>query len=704
MTKEGKELPLGPVETVSEVPKKRAYKSTNRPKKDSVTSVDQGFHDPEICEFLQKRKIKHPYVQEILIDLGKAAAEESKLISNRFFWENGFALTKKALATEGVEKEKLVIDDYGDEVPPGELLSKAELFGIYDYGVRPYEPNVSFEQFLEIRLKSKQSAFFLGKELLERDFAECHQKWTEHFPSFNPLSTPALPASYTQTEMNAWLAGLTTDAPKNYLLLASRNAFKSSFSHMWLLTAMLSCPDLRILIVSETQDLSKDFISTIKSYFLVGSRRSRFQRYFAEYTFNDRQNEGKSNEIISKMAHLNLTGRGVTSTSQESSVAGKRAELLLFDDFISNKSSGSEVQRNSAENYFLSMLKLRSTTGICSVLGTPWHIEDVYSRTLESAERRKHFWKTRIDPAWKVKTHALGRRIDELKKEDVDLLFPEHLTWDFLQQELAQSSDFFCSQNLCIFPRDSNWDLKVTFDPDLLNRQTRPSSFFSNPLRQTYMSLDRAYSTSATADYSAIVVGDVLQVQSASGNNLSLVVTDVKNERLRESELVEAVANTIMKHRPKALVLEKDRGYEELIQNIKRFLMLRSFEETPQFVLREIPAGAHSSGAKAKRIKKLEAPLADGKLWFTANRDWTTLLIEQMEKYEAAKKSNTTRKDDICDALSLLWDVVMPKSQEPSEEETKELQRSREEENERLRTRAMHDRMFTQDTTTTNVR
>jgi Terminase RNaseH-like domain len=668
-----------------------------RPTKEQklADSVRSDYSVPEIKELLKQRGIEHPYVLDVVIQLAKELVENKVVkITNKFFWLYGYSEYKRELNNKSDWEHTLTLTT--PDLVQGELLNRAEIFALWDLGIAPYEPNVTFEEFLSVRLKCKQSAFYLGKTLLERSFAECHQKWTEHFPSFDPLSNPPLPSKYDQTEMNAWLAGLTKDAPKNYLLLASRNAFKSSYSHMWLLTAMLACPDLRILIISETQDLSKDFISTIKNYFLLGSERSRFQRYFPEFCFNDKESEGKANEVISKMARLNLTGRGVTSTSQESSVAGKRAELMLFDDFISNKSSASEVQRNSAEQYFYSMLKLRATTGICGVLGTPWHTEDVYAKVLEAAEKRPNFWRTRIDPAWKPKVHALGRRVEDLRKEDVDLLFPEHLTWDFLQDELAQNKDFFMSQNLCIFPKDANWNLKVTFDPDLLNRQTRNASFFTNPLRQTYAALDRAYSVSSTADYSAIVTGEVLQVNSAQGNNLSLVVTDVRNERLRESELVEAIGNTITKHRPKAFILEKDRGWEVLVQNVKQYLLRRNYEpqDMPQFVLRELPSGASSSGAKAKRIKKLEAPLADGKLWFLASRDWTTTLLEQLEKYEAAKKSNITRKDDICDALSLLWDVVMPKSEQPSEQETQELQRSREEENERMKTKAMHERMF----------
>ena len=46
--------------------------------------------------------------------------------------------------------------------------------------------------------------------------------------------------------------------------LASESAFKSSFNHVWILSAILCQPSIRILLCSETRPLAKDFIGVIR--------------------------------------------------------------------------------------------------------------------------------------------------------------------------------------------------------------------------------------------------------------------------------------------------------------------------------------------------------------------------------------------------------------------------------------------------------
>ena len=73
-----------------------------------------------------------------------------------------------------------------------------------------------------------------------------------------------MPSNYTQKEMRLWLDSI--NPIKDYLLMASRNSMKSSFSLVWLLTLHLCCPDARALLVSETQKLSAGFIRSYRSY------------------------------------------------------------------------------------------------------------------------------------------------------------------------------------------------------------------------------------------------------------------------------------------------------------------------------------------------------------------------------------------------------------------------------------------------------
>jgi hypothetical protein len=129
-------------------------------------------------------------------------------------------------------------------------------------------------------------------------------------------------------------------------------------------------------------------------------------------------------------------------------------------------------------------------------------------------------------------------------------------------------------------------------------------------------------------------------------------------DRLRESELVDACVREIDRHRPQAFVLEKDKGYETLIKSIQHKLMLRDIP-APQFITKAIPGGGQNANAKAKRVKILELPLLDGRLFF-ASGDHIDAVFSQFVAYDGITKSNSSRKDDAPDGISLLYETFMP--------------------------------------------
>src|SRR5690349_1105434 len=113
------------------------------------------------------------------------------------------------------------------------------------------------------------------------------------------------------------------------------------------------------------------------------------------------------------------------------------------------------------------------------------------------------------------------------------------------------------SQNLCIFPKAEDEGLKVQFDEDDLRNHTRPLRFFDNPVSQTVMAVDRAWSVSRYADFSCIAVGKITQYNRKD----ICAVIDVNMDRWRESELVINIIQAIERHNPTALVMQKDRGW-----------------------------------------------------------------------------------------------------------------------------------------------
>jgi hypothetical protein len=631
----------------------RKSRKKSKEKQDADSPLFSSLMEPtkqEAKKILEGRGLKNGHVIDTVYRLLLQAAEQNNVLPNRFLFANGI---KKMLKSHEQKSAQLLPEIPPDEVI-GELSNRAELYGLYDAGIGSREPT-TFEEFLEIRQHCKRDAFYLGKEILGKDFAECHRVWTDYFPKFDPTG---LRPSYTQKQAIKWLNDASET--KNFLLLASRSAFKSSWSHIWVLSLILCFPDVRVLLVSETRPLSKDFIGVIRSYFeAISGQETRFQQFFPEFTIP--MGDGSSLSLDCPMAHLRLA-QSIESTSMDSTVAGRRFDAAIFDDPISNMSCGNDVQIQASYNKFLALLKLRETSALALVLGTPWADTDMYARLIAQAdENADSSWVYRIDPAFVVKRTARHKLtpalLSTLVEDDIEsFLFPERLNFKFLRQEILSSPSFFMSQNLIIFPKDKDSDLKVTFDEIDLRAHLRPIGAFENKFSTSVMSLDRAYSVSKYADYSAIVAG---RIQIKDRQHICAVV-DVLIDRLRESELVDACVKMIVKHQPTHFVLERDKGWETLIQSIQRKLMLMD-APLPQFIAKLIPSGGLNIRAKAKRIKILELPLMENKLWF-AGGIWTDGVFLQFTTYDGITASNSTRKEDSVDAIALLYESFMPKT------------------------------------------
>jgi hypothetical protein len=637
---------------------------------------------PEGKELLAERGLTHPHVIDTVYKLLLREAENHQIPANRFLFANGLKATLASYKSKNAQPVEAVLDD---EVA-GELLTRAELFALYDASIATQEA-ITFEEFLSTRLRCKSDTYFLGKEVFRNDFARCHEVWRDFFPQWNPLT---LPPNYTQKQAIDWLASQSDI--KDFLLMASRRAFKSSFARLWLISAIVTLPDIRVLVVSETRPLAKDNIEAVRGYFeCTPGFETRFHRLFPEFTIPVGDGSVMSLEV--PMRRLKLP-QSIESSSMDSTVAGRRADIVLFDDPISEVSCTNETQIQKSVNKRDMLVKLKERGGIVVTLGTPYAPQDLYFQMIERSEKNQdETFAYRVDPAFQVKPHALHKLtiplLPTLEESDIEeFLFPEGLPWKELRVDMRNNPPFFMSQNLCIFPLEEGTELRCQFDHADLWHRVRPAGFFQTTgLGTTVMALDRAHSISRFADFSCCVVGKIQPVE----NRPALVVVDSKMERLRESDLVKLCIGLIERHKPTIFVCEQDRGWETLAQSIRQGCLNKGIVP-PFFRWRVIST---TDKAKAKRVKGLELPLSDGRLWFQ-NSGWdleNSLL--QLEKFDGVHRSNSSRKDDFPDALSLLYQEFGPKYQdEVPVEDLEKRRRDDEEEGARERKRAMYAAMF----------
>jgi hypothetical protein len=636
--------------TLERTNKFRAKERGKQEKKNAKFNSDYIPSKGEAKEILSIRIINQ-HVIDTCYDLGILAAERLHIPANIFFWTNG---AQETLASLEQKKEQL-LDIQHDEEIDGEVVHRGDLYALWDYSIS-WRDQTSFEVFLVLRNLCKTNAFQLGL-ILGKDFHDQpHLNWRDFFPKF----TPTLRPGYTQEGMKEWLA--SQDPVKDRLLMASRNAYKSSWNIVWLLTAVLSCPDIRLLLVSETTKLSKGFIRGFRSYFEIVNKRepTRFQQLFPEHMIPP--GDGSTLSFESPMRTLNLIQFTAEATSMESTVAGQRADILVFDDPISDRNTGNEEQRQKGVDIFDATQKLREVGGYTILIGTPWHVEDLYATlirrtTADEQTDELERMQIRIDPAWTVKPEARNKPLRQLEEKDVELLFPSRLTWKFLQKELRANESFFRSQNLCEFVSEDD-QLKVTFVEEDLRSRVRVSTYFERSFtNHIVLAVDPSFSQARFADFSALAILEIIQHEDRT----ICFVKDVQLERMKQSELGQRIVDTIARFQVTRVVIEKTGPWMDLQNHIQHSAALRQVM-LPHIFWKDTKGNNLTPNIKVKasRIKGLEVLLAENRLYFAAGM-WNDIVINQFVKFDGVSRSNNTRKDDAPDAIAMGCEIFMPR-------------------------------------------
>jgi hypothetical protein len=605
---------------------------------------------------IEDRKIR-PHVAEQYIGLVQVAARAHKIPANQFLVRYGLPRTLKALAEPAVE-----LPERSQDIIDGEVLFKNELECGHDFSMF-HQPEISFEQFLEQRFNCKNNAMFISK-LFEKDFAECHRRWTEEF--FPQIDPRELKPNYTQQEARQWLSK-QSEHFKTFLLLASRNSFKSSWSKFFVLSLVAAYPDVRVVLVSETHELSTLFAGELRQYLEVldGEAPNNFLQLFPELAVL--AGEGSSMTYENPIRHLRLPAPTIRSTSVDASVTGGRYDLLVADDILSDQSCGNEKQTKATISRFESFWKLGEVgSALTLVLGTPWSETppDLYKTLKDRAEADTETTiAVRIDPIMQIKPEASKKKIVDLVEEDIErLLFPERLDWRFIRQEIMKNpkdTTFFESQNLVRFvpPAESQW--KCNFDETVLRSLVHMQHTYTGlQCTRTILSVDCSHgSVTRYADMSAIVTSKMFH-DPRTGKNL-FVVWNVDADKYRPAEIAARVVEAARKYSPDTIVIERPPLWEALATLIQQEGMKRSSVIPAHRIYWCLPTTS-TLKSKAQRIKMLEPLTESGVLQFVYSPDWNETAIGQLLAFDGVHKSTGQRHDDIPDAISRGVERVLP--------------------------------------------
>jgi hypothetical protein len=621
----------------------------------------------EIRQLLIEERGLRPIVAEQFARLIPVAARANQLPANYFLVRFGLVRTLKALSGEVVE-----LPETEQTITDGEILYSNELAVAFDFSMYR-QPDVSYEQFLAQRFECKHNCLAISR-LFEKDFAECHRAWTEEF--FPQIDPRGLRPGYSQQEARLWLSK-QSERYKTFLLLATRNSFKSSWSKFYILALVAAYPDARVVIATETHELSELFAEELHRYLEVldESEPNKLLQLFPELAIA--AGDGSSMTYEHPLRHLRLPAQTLRSTSIDAAVTGGRFDCLVADDVLSDRSCGNEKQTNSTIARFSSFEKLGEVgSSMILVLGTPWSETppDLYKTLKDRAEADPNTTAiaVRIDPIMVIKPRARTKKLTDLVEDDVEsFLFSERLNWQFIRREIMRNPkdvSFFRSQCMVEF---------------VLNNLIRMKHQYADmTVLRTILSVDTSHgSISRYADASAIVTSKLLH-DPKTGKNL-FVVWDVDADKYRPAEIAAHIVEASRKHSPDTIVIERPPMWEALSTLIQQEGMRRS-AVIPSHKIYWCPATTSSVKSKAQRIKMLEPLAANSTLQFLYDPNWNPIAIDQFVSFDGIHRSTGQRKDDIVDAISrgvervlgeLLRTPPPQKSETEMEEESAEMGR-----------------------------
>lgn len=174
-----------------------------------------------------------------------------------------------------------------------------------------------------------------------------------------------------------------TDKPVRRIWLWARGHFKTSLiSEAHSIDLILNNPDIRILIVSNTLDVSKKILSNIKSHFIGNNNfRSIFPKFCPKANKDGKVEFGTTEyfTVPNRTRHLKeptcmIAGVGTNLT-------GLHFDVMIIDDLVTLDSVTNDTQIQASKDYYASLRQLFDNPTIPreEVIGTTYHFSDLYS-------------------------------------------------------------------------------------------------------------------------------------------------------------------------------------------------------------------------------------------------------------------------------------------------------------------------------------
>ena len=436
---------------------------------------------------------------------------------------------------------------------------------------------------------------------------------------------------------NEVYSALANDKKRRVLIAAPRGTAKSTVTTLifplWKVAFKRTNEDLFIVIISESQTQSINFLSRIK-YHLLHS--DKFKEVFGDLGPNTAKRWTNNDIVLANGARLVAVGTG---QRVRGFIEGDtRPNLIIVDDFESELNAFTAEARAKNRKWVTeAVIPSLSDEGKIAMIGTVisedcflyWAKESSAWNTLWYSiwdDEEKSIWPERFPPS----------RINDIKKEfqsvgNLNGFYQEYMN-------IAQSPD--------MAPFKPEWIKLHHYDYKRINGQNclvrnKGEEEEIKPV-EIYCGVDPASSLSSTADYFVVCT-----IGIDYDNNKYIV--DIFRDRISPAEQPGKLIEIFKKYKPRRMKIETV-GYQEALRTAVRELMLKDNLYIPG-----LEKGVKPRTRKSERLLSLVPLFAKGTFYFRPQDN-----IPQQEFLSYPKGKH----DDVMDAVWTALDKARPSRQQ----------------------------------------
>lgn len=438
------------------------------------------------------------------------------------------------------------------------------------------------------------------------------------------------------------------DAKDHQLVLFPRDHGKSALVAYRVAWELTKDPSLRILYISATSNLAQKQLGFIKQIFESDVHR----RYWPDHIHPD---EGKRSKWTASEIELDhpirrteqIRDPSIMTAGLTTGITGLHFDIAVLDDVVVYENAYTQEGRNKVETQYSLLASIEGTGAKEWVVGTRYHPKDLYSIMLEMVEPT-------FDENGQINGEeniyeVLEREVEDRGDGTGEFLWPRQRRKDgkwfgFDIRELARKKAKYVDRtqfraqyyNDPTDPdsRPIDYDKFQYYEKSFLTLE-RGSWFYKGNKLNLVASIDFAYSTRKTSDYTAIVVIGV----DGDNNIFILDINRFKTDKI--SEYFKQILGLHNKWGFKKLRAETTAAQQAIVKSLKQdFLAPHGI----MMKVEEVKPTRHE-GSKEERMEAILVPRYDNGQVYHYKGGNIQILEDELV-------SNNPPHDDIKDALA----------------------------------------------------